>query len=495
MAFVFSRQLMIFLLSFLGGVFLRSFWNFPFFFWLELGTLAFFFFFLFPSGNHGRIFFFLFLGLALGLFRFQLAEDKLEAAPLREHYFEMEGVEGWVCQEREVFDQEQRLVLCLSKLGEEGGGREVLDRLQLKTSLYPSYNYGDRLQAVGLIQPPPENQASSFALQGITAVMENPWLEKLPGEEGFWLKKFFLRLKSKSQLTINQSLNYPPSALLKALLLGDRSEISFLFKNQLAAVGLIHLLAISGLHLVILSQLVFLFLRSWRLKDPWPALLTLIFLWLFVFLIGNRASLNRAAIMSSFLLIGEIVRRPVVGLRSLVWAAAFLLFLNPFSLRSDVGFQLSFLAALGLVWLKPLLVSRKRLSFIGEVFWTTLAAQLLVFPRLLSLFGQVSLVSPLSNLLVVPFLPLIFGLGFIFLLLALISPVFFPLGSVLLGPLFWYLIKIVEELSSWPGIVWSGELFLGIEILFYLGVLFLFFFLDPLRLFHSPFPFQISRRC
>ena len=493
-----SRQLIIFLLSFLGGVLLRSFWQIPLFLVGELLVLAFLFLFLSWGGKRGQIFFFLLLGFSLGIMRFQLAEQQTAEAPLRNYFFQEKAMEGWVCQETKVSAREQELVLCLSALIDGQGERAVADKVKVKTALYPSYNYGDRLRAIGQIQPPPVsadfNFSGYFARQGITAVIAYPYLEKLPGKEGFWLKSLTLRFKNRLQGVINRSLAYPDSALLKALLLGDRSELSFFLENQLAAVGLIHLLAISGLHLVILSSLVLIFIRSFQLKEPWPPVLTLVFLWAFVFLIGSRPSLSRAAVMSSFLLLGEIIHRPASSSRSLVWAAFFLLLANPFSFRFDLGFQLSFLAALGIIWLRPLLAGGRKLALLPDLLLTTLSAQLLVFPLLLSAFNQASLISPLSNLLVTPLLPLILGLGFIFLLLGLASPFFFPLGPALLHPLFAYLLMIVGALSRWPGIVWSGTIPGWGMFFFYSAVFLLFFFLDPLRLFISPLPFQISER-
>ncbi len=495
-----SRQLMIFLLSFLGGVFLHSFWQIPLLLSGELVGFALLFLLLFRGGKRGQLFFFLFLGLGLGIMRFQLAERQVEEAPLRNYFFQERAVEGWVCQEAKVSAREQELVLCLSALVDDQEEKVITGRVKLKTALYPTYHYGDRLRAIGQIQPPAVLAGFNYsgyllARQGIIASIDYPYLEKLPGEEGFWLKALALRFKDRLQGVINQSLAYPDSALLKALLLGDRSELSFFLENQLAAVGLIHLLAISGLHLIILSHLVLIFISCFRIKEPWPAVFTLIFLWAFVFLVGSRPSLLRAAVMSSFLLVGAMIHRPASSLRSLVWAAFFLLLLNPFSFRLDIGFQLSFLAALGIIWLKPLLVRGRRLALPLDLLLTTLTAQLLIFPLLLSAFGQASLISPLSNFLVTPLLPLILGLGFVFLLFGLLSSLFFPLGPALLGPLFWYLTAVVEGLSRWPGIVWSGTISSWGGGLFYFGVFGFFLLLDPLHLFFARLPFQISRRC
>ena len=201
----------------------------------------------------------------------------------------------------------------------------------------------------------------------------------------------------------------------------------------------------------------------------------------------------RAAIMVSFLFLGKLFSRPSLGIRSLIFSVVLILLINPFLLRLDIGFQLSFLAALGIIWLKPMITKKKQLPFFLDSLVTILAAQILVFPLLLYSFGQASIISPLSNLLITPFLPLLFALGFAALLLGLISPVFTFLFQIFLGPLLWYLVSVVFWLSRWPGITFPLIINWWELVSFYLIFLVIFFILDPLRLFSNwRFPFRVS---
>lgn len=494
-----SQLFIFFLLSFLGGVFLNSFFEISVILVYELLGLALFFLVFSFWRKKSLVFFVLFLGLVGGIGRFQFAEKILINSPLRDYFSQEITVEGWICQEPEISDTQSQLVFCPFSLDNSQGDQKVSGRVLLTTGLYPTYQYGDHLKAVGQIQEPISssfNYQGYLARQGIVALMTHPYLEKLIGSEGSSLKKLAIGIKTKLKNAINQAFSLPASALLKAMLLGDRSDLSVTFKNQLVAIGLIHLIAISGLHLVILSNLFLIFARNLRLKESWAVGLTLVLLWSFVFMVGGRPSIMRAAVMSSFLLIGGLIHRPASSLRFLILAAVLLLLVNPLSLRMDVGFQLSFLAALGIIWLKPILMKKRKSSLILDLLGTTFSAQLLVFPILLYAFGQVSLISPLSNLLVTPFLPLFFALGFSVILLTAICSIFIPVGQILLWPLLWYVISVTGWLSHLPGIVWYG-VFPGWGLFLFYFLLFGFFmFRDPLHLFpFSQRPFQISGRC
>ena len=109
---------------------------------------------------------------------------------------------------------------------------------------------------------------------------------------------------------------------------------------------------------------------------------------------------------------------------ALVFAAAVMIFQNPFVLRFDAGFQLSFLATAGLVYLSPYVEqwagrfwkskkdSMALVKTLRTILVETLSAQIMVLPLLISLFGLVSLVSPLTNILILAVVPQAMGLGF-----------------------------------------------------------------------------------
>ena len=487
---------MFFILAFLSGIFLQSFVEIPIIIDWELGVIGIFFLLFSLKRRESLIYFAVIVGLIIGIGRFQISENFLRQSPLRDYFGQEISAQGWICQEPEMSGTEQKLIFCPNEINDQS--QKKLGRLNLITNLYPSYQYGQRLRIVGKLESLSGNSSMGQKLQsqGIIASINYPFVTTLPGQQGFGLKIVLLKTKHKFREVINQTFAEPSAGLLKSMFLGDRSSLSSLLKRKLAAIGLIHLIAISGLHLVILMSLFLVLVRNLKFKESWVIGGALIFLWLFVLMVGGRPSILRAAIMSSLLLLGDLVHRPAFNLRSLMIAAFIILLINPFSLRMDVGFQLSFLAVLGIIWIKPLLFRGKKLSLPVDLLGTTLAAQILIWPILLYYFGQISIISPLSNLLVTPLLPLFFGLGFTFLLLGACFPFLIVLGHILLGPLLWYFLMIINGLTQFPGITYSWSMPGWGLTIFYSLLLVFFVFRDPLRIFSwGRFPFQLSGRC
>lgn len=195
----------------------------------------------------------------------------------------------------------------------------------------------------------------------------------------------------------------------------------------------------------------FLGLGLWRGQAFY---LTLIFILLFVFLVGFQASVVRAAIMGSLVLLAQKLGRLSSNTRAIVITAAVMLLFNPTLLKWDVGFQLSFLAMLGIVLLtKPLervfkFIPQAKFINLRSIISATLSAQIFTLPILIYNFGRISLVAPLTNILVVPIVDLIMILGFLFGILGVIS---FFFGWIFIWPtaLFLsYTIKVIDIFSQ-----------------------------------------------
>ena len=193
-------------------------------------------------------------------------------------------------------------------------------------------------------------------------------------------------------------------------------------------------------------------LGLWRGQAFYFALAILV---LFIIMIGAPASAVRAGIMGGILLFAQKIGRLNNSGRAVVFAGAVMLALNPLLLKFDVGFQLSFLAVLGIIYLKP--IFDKWLNKIlpqkfnaKSVITMTFAAQIGTLPILIYNFGRISFISPLTNVLIVPALPYVMGAGFIF---SLASVLWLGLGKILIWPtwfFFAYVTKLVEWLSKIP---------------------------------------------
>jgi len=260
----------------------------------------------------------------------------------------------------------------------------------------------------------------------------------------------FFHLKEKFSSVIVEGIPFPESSLVLALTMADQSEMPFLVKQKLSQSGLRHLTAVSGLHIVILTQaLVYLgsFLRFGRLKSNYFGLVVI---WLFLLLIGFRSSALRAVLMASSFLIADILGRNKSIFRVIIFSATLMLFFKPWLLRGDIGFQLSFLAVLGIAFFFSFFekifqrLFNNRFSFLTAILAMTFSAQALTLPLILYYFNSISLISPLTNILVLPVMPYLMGFSFVFILLASISSF---LGLFLLLPV-WLLSRSVLFLAD-----------------------------------------------
>jgi competence protein ComEC len=191
-----------------------------------------------------------------------------------------------------------------------------------------------------------------------------------------------------------------------------------------------------------------------RKKSFWISLFGIIF---FVILTGASASVVRAALMGCLVLLASQTGRASKITNALVFAAAAMLFLNPKILAFDVGFQLSFAATAGLIFLTPVLEKYfnrwPSLSGVKESLITTLSAIIMTFPLILYNFGRISFIAPLANLLILPAIPLTMALGSIAVLGGLI---YVGLGQVLAWLAWLFLSYIIKGVKILAKIPWAS---------------------------------------
>lgn len=266
----------------------------------------------------------------------------------------------------------------------------------------------------------------------------------------------FLFLRNRLEKAVEQNLSFPESAVLSATLFGNQKQIPKEWQTKLNIAGLRHIVAISGMHIVVIIGVLAwlgLGLGLGRLQANWFAL---IFIWLFILMIGYAASAIRAGIMGTIFILADVFGRQKASSRVLLFTAALMLLQNPSLLRYNIGFQLSFLATLGLIELAPFfqgLLERlkvlKKLKLAG-LLSMTLAAQVFTLPVLLFQFGQLSLVSLITNVLVVPTTTYLMIFGFLF---AIFGALFQPLSFIFLLPtwlLSRYFILVTDTASRLP---------------------------------------------
>ena len=349
-------------------------------------------------------------------------------------------------------------------------------------------SYGDQLVIDALIQkiPPPKNPLAfdyqrychyqnihyqSFVKPKDFTIIKKRQAKFLPQTAYEWQSYF----KQLFQQTISNSDAY---GIVTAMLLGDRSVLSEEVEHLYVNTGIIHVLAVSGLHVGILSEVVFLLLGFFRRQDAmwkrWQWVLSLFVIWGFTLLVGSGASVTRAAIMFSFLNFGRLFRRNIHPLNSLAAAAFCILLFEPYALF-HVGFQFSFLAVVGiLIFYKTLYRFWMPKHIILNFFWQLLvvgvAAQIAVLPLSVYYFHQIPIYSWLAGLIAVPFASVILYGGLLLLLVGTVS----LSGAICVGLFLSNLIdfqhQIIELIHQLPYAVWNSIWLERYEIFLWYGV-------------------------
>ncbi|MFK5880304.1 MAG: ComEC/Rec2 family competence protein [Flavobacteriaceae bacterium] len=281
----------------------------------------------------------------------------------------------------------------------------------------------------------------------------------------FSLKGLAARIREHVNIAlINNNFNGDELAVINALLLGQRQEISPELIRSYTGAGTIHILAVSGLHVgIILLILNFIFNPLERFKNGKTIKLILVvtLLWAFAFVAGLSASVVRAVTMFTAVAIGMQVNKPTNVYNTLTISMFFLLLFNPYFLF-DVGFQMSYLAVFSIVWIQPLLYNlwKPKLTLL-DYFWKLLtvsvAAQFGIIPISFYYFHQFPSLFFVSNLVIIPFLGAILMGGVLIILLSLLN-----LLPEFLATIYNYLIHGMNWFVDWVAHQ-EGFLFLDIS--------------------------------
>lgn len=214
---------------------------------------------------------------------------------------------------------------------------------------------------------------------------------------------------------LQNTLPEPLASFALGLLVGQRNTLPAQTTTILAAVGLTHIIAVSGYNLTILVRSVRRLLGKRSKFQTMVASVTLVFGFLVV--TGASASIVRAAIISLLSIGAWYYGRPLKPLLLILFTAAVTALWNPLYIWSDIGWYLSFLAFFGVLILAPLLRARffkkEAKGLIGEVVVESFSAQLMTLPVILYIFKTSSFVALPANLLVVPLIPLAMLLSFV----------------------------------------------------------------------------------
>lgn len=242
----------------------------------------------------------------------------------------------------------------------------------------------------------------------------------------------------------NMPIDSTEFEIVAALTLGYKRELDTETRRVFSSSGAMHVLAVSGLHVGIiywLITMVFGFIRKIKSGRIFFCGITISILWVYAFISGLPPSVLRASLMFSIFVIGETLNRKSAAYNSLAASAFFLLLFNPNNLF-DTGFQLSYAAVFGIVYLQPklektIVVKNKFFRYFWSLLTVSVAAQITTFPITTYYFGQFPTFFWLTNIFIIPAVMLLVPLGISVLFFS-----FIPLISNLLSILLNYCVKL-----------------------------------------------------
>jgi len=303
----------------------------------------------------------------------------------------------------------------------ENGGR-----ILVRTARFPEFAYGDYVSIQGSVKKPKAEYARILAKDRVAGLMSFADVQKIEAGRGSFIKRALFTFKNKAIAIFPKILPPEKAAFLAGITLGERAQFSEEFEEAMSLSGTTHLVALSGYNVTIIGLAIGATLGQF-LRRRSSFVLTVLVITGFVFMTGAEASIVRAAIMGVIVLIANQVNRLYHFRNAITFAALLMALFNPKVLVFDVGFQLSFLALLGIVYFRPAIIKMFRISTEPGFFsWrenalTTVSAQLAVLPLLLSNFGTFSLSSFAANILILSAIPITMLFGFLIMAAGFLS--------------------------------------------------------------------------
>jgi competence protein ComEC len=459
------------LLSFTSGIFLRSFFVLDWtvasllclvgttllLWWYRKRTL--------PQSAAVCIFAVCIIGIAFGIGRYDLAVYQAPSPLLLSDVGTVHTYTGQIVQEPESATNGTSVVVQV--------GRE---RLLVKIDRQSMAQYGDTVTVIGTPAIPEPfmtdlgrefDYSGYLRAKGISYTMSFARLTVTDTTTGNSILRFLFRMKAQFIRSLTEMLPEPYVGLGEGLLLGVNHVLGNELETVFRRAGIIHIVVLSGYNILLVVQFVLLILAR-VLPMRARAMVGVLAIVCFALIVGLGASVIRASIMAALSLVAVLFGRKYAVTRALFLAGAVMLLVNPYLLTNDIGFQLSFMATFGLLFVAPHLT--KLVAWIPEWFGVrefllaTLSTQIAVLPILLYNMGQFSVISLVVNVLVLPVVSLAMLLTFLTGLIALFShnlalPISYAAYLVLA-----YIINIATKFAALPFAVVHVPFFPGYAV-------------------------------
>jgi len=298
---------------------------------------------------------------------------------------------------------------------------------------------GDRVRVDGEISLPDSgggdfDYGRYLATKRISAVVNATYVRPMDGGVG-WIG----RVHRRTDAALGYGLHPDEAAIVRGMVLGDRSLIPEELDTAFQRSGITHVLAISGQHVAVLAAMIYFVLRAFAVPLLVRSPVTLALIWLYIVVAGAPPSAIRAGVVATFVLAAPIFYRQLSPLHFMTTMLAAVLAYNPLLVYST-GFQLSVAAVFGILLLrKPLQAFLKRTLFrplakppetVSNLLAISLAAQVATTPIIAATFDEVSVIGVLTNLVAVPISGPILTLGLLGSLVGNVAPVLaYPINA------------------------------------------------------------------
>lgn len=319
--------------------------------------------------------------------------------------------------------------------------------------------YGDKIKVKGVLETPENFMTSSgkefnyeryLANQDIYFIINNAEVEIISRGNGNWIKSQLFKLRNFFMENIQMVIPPPEKDLANGLILGARGGFDSRMKDEFISTGTIHIVALSGYNISIVSENVMKFFGLF-LSQTFSIIFGVLVIILFIIMTGAQATAIRAGIMASIVLLARLTGRTAQAGRILVIAGLLML---TYDLRTitDMSFQLSFLATGGILFITPKVM--KWVSFmpmrfkLRETVATTVGATIAVLPLILFSTGVFSIVSLPANILILPVIPYTMLFNFLTGITGFISPTLSIPFAFISDLLLSYILGVVHFFAS-----------------------------------------------
>lgn len=335
------------------------------------------------------------------------------------------------------------------------------EKIRVTTDKTKAVSYGDEIEVTGNLEKPEAfvtalgrefDYVKYLEAKGIEYQISFAEVNVPQSQQGNVFLSVLLHSKHRLISLLDIVLSEPQGSLADGLLLGLDQGLGNKLEEDFRRAGIIHIVVLSGYNIMLVVSFV-MFILSFFLRRKSRLVFGLLAILSFALIVGLSATVVRASIMASLLLIAQSLGRSYSVIRSLLLAGIIMVAINPYLLLFDIGFQLSFMATLGLILALPWFTANSQPELLTSVrgyVVATAATQIAVLPLLIYHIGEISLVSVFVNVLVLPSVPIAMFGAFVAAVVYAVVPAIGLLIGFVTQLVLSYIIVTAEFFSSLP---------------------------------------------